>query len=77
MRCYQRAWRYACIQELSVIFLANLCGISVSLIYVSCFIVRWAGQRVDREDRLEKIRRVLVVGTGDAGNIILRRVINT
>lgn len=104
-RLYQRAWRYAGIQELSVIFLANLCGVSVSylcfnvlpfnfltelniarsiyvlffffnvsLICASRFIVRWAEHRVDREDRLERIRRVLVVGAGDAGNIILRDI---
>ena len=45
-----------------------------SLIGISRYVVRWAGYLMEKEDRLGKALRVLIVGAGDAGNIILRDI---
>ena len=45
-----------------------------SLIGLSRYFVRWAGYLVEKEDRMGKTLRVLVIGAGDAGNIIVRDI---
>ena len=45
-----------------------------SLIGISRYFVRWAGYVTEQQDRMGKALRVLVVGAGDAGNIILRDI---
>lgn len=45
-----------------------------SLIGLSRYFVRWAGYVTEQQDRMGKVLRVLVVGAGDAGNIILRDI---
>ena len=40
----------------------------------SRYFVQWASYRVDKEDRTRKRLRVLLIGAGDAGNIILRDI---
>ncbi len=47
---------------------------NTSLIGASRYFVRWAGYLVEKEDRLGKVLRVLIIGAGDAGNIILRDI---
>ena len=48
--------------------------IDTFLVAASRYFVQWASYRVDREDRSGKRLRVLIVGAGDAGNIILRDI---
>ena len=50
------------------------CGFNIALIAASRLFVRWASYRVEKADKENDNidKRVLIVGAGDAGNIILR-----
>ena len=50
------------------------CGFNIALIAASRLFVRWASYRVEKADKENDTvdKRVLIVGAGDAGNIILR-----
>ena len=51
-----------------------VCFFNISLIAISRLFVRWAGYQVEKADKVNdrEFKRVLIVGAGDAGNIILR-----
>ena len=51
-----------------------VCFFNISLIAISRLFVRWAGYQVEKADKVNdtQFKRVLIVGAGDAGNIILR-----
>ena len=56
----------------SVLFMCFF--INTFFISVSRFSVRWASYISDKEERMGKVLRVLIIGAGDAGNIILRDI---
>ena len=59
---------------LSKMLMLLVCFFNISLVAVSRLFVRWAGYQVEKGDKENDTvdKRVLIVGAGDAGNIILR-----
>ncbi len=59
---------------LSKMLMILVCFFNISLISISRLFVRWAGYQVEKADKVNdtQFKRVLIVGAGDAGNIILR-----
>ena len=59
---------------LSKMLMLLVCFFNISLIAISRLFVRWAGYQVEKADKENdrEFKRVLIVGAGDAGNIILR-----
>lgn len=59
---------------LSKILMLLVCFFNISFIAISRLFVRWADYQVEKADKENdsEFKRVLIVGAGDAGNIILR-----